>query len=62
MPGRELAGQVGILLEHLTEAHEGAHDLDVHLHGARAAQHARQHGHALLGEGVGQVLDVLASP
>src|SRR5664279_3772564 len=55
---RQLAGKVGVLLKHLTEAHERAHDFDVHLHRARAAQHARQHGHALLGEGVGQILAV----
>jgi hypothetical protein len=33
-------------------AHEGAHDLDVYRDGACAAQYRREHGHALLGEGI----------
>jgi hypothetical protein len=40
---------------------ERAHDLDVDLDRARAAQNRRQHGHAVLGEGVRQVLDVSAA-
>jgi hypothetical protein len=38
---------------HVSQPNEGAHDLDVHLNGALAAQHARQHRDALLGEDVG---------
>jgi hypothetical protein len=35
--------------------------IDVDLEGAGAAEHAGKHGNSLLGEGVGCVLDVLAS-
>src|SRR5947209_1009000 len=52
---REFAGKIGIGEKHLTQADECAHDRDVHVHGAFAAQNAREHRHALLGEGVRQI-------
>ena len=39
--------------QHLPQAHEGPHDLDVHRDSPRTAQHAGKHRHALLGEGIG---------
>jgi hypothetical protein len=35
--------------------HEGAHDLDVHLHGGGRSQYAGQHGHAVFGEHPGRL-------
>ena len=52
---RKLSRQFAIGFERLAQLHEGAHDRDVHLHGALAFEHARKHGDALLGEGVGQM-------
>jgi len=51
----ELAGKVGVRGEQAPEADEAAHDLDVDQDGARTAQYAGQHGHALFGKGVGEV-------
>jgi len=50
----EFAGQGVIRCLHPAQAAERAHDGDVDLHGALAAQHAGKHGHALFGEGVGK--------
>ena len=49
----ELMGQVGVGGEEAVQADEGAHDLDVDLHGPVAVQDAGKHGDALFGEGVG---------
>ena len=46
----QLAGEFGIGAQHLAEADEGAHDGDVHLHGAITAQDAGKHGDTLFGE------------
>ena len=46
---------VAVGIHEATELDEGAHDGDVHLDGAPGAQYAGEHGHALLGEGVGEV-------
>ena len=59
LKGVELLGELGVRSQHLTEANEGAHDLNV-LYGSRASQHTRQHGYALLGERVREV--AAASP
>src|SRR2546426_10318978 len=41
--------------EDLAQADKGPHDRDVDLNGPMAPQDTREHGHALLGEGVGKV-------
>src|ERR1035441_1163730 len=51
----QFAREVGVGQEHFAQADKGAHDGDVDLHGAGAAKQAGWHGHALLGEGVGEV-------
>jgi hypothetical protein len=43
-----------------TQAHKNAYDGNVDLNGARAAQHARQHGDALLSENLRKILEMLA--
>jgi hypothetical protein len=58
----ELRREVGVDLQHLAETNERAHDFDVHLNSAGAAEHARKHGYPLLRERIRPVLDVLASP
>ncbi|HEX9582189.1 MAG TPA: hypothetical protein VF970_13890 [Gemmatimonadales bacterium] len=61
LEGVQLLGQIGVGLEHLSEPHKRAHDLDVDADGARAAENAREHRHALLSEGVGRVFAVRAT-
>ena len=51
----DAVGELFVGSEELAQAHEGAHDLDVDRHGLLRPQHAGQHGHALLGEGVGRI-------
>jgi hypothetical protein len=51
----QLESQLGVGEEHFTQAHEGAHDGDVDLHGPPAAQDAGEHGDTLFREGVGAV-------
>src|ERR1700681_2250297 len=41
--------------EHLAQAHKGAHDGDVDLHGTRTPQDAGEHRDALLREGVWKI-------
>ena len=36
--------------EHFAQPNEGSHDRDIHLNGARAAEHAGKHRYALLSE------------
>jgi len=63
-PGLELSEAAGELLvraEQLAQLHEGTHDLNVHSNRALAVEYRGEHRHALLGEGVGQVLAVLAT-
>src|SRR2546425_4807571 len=55
----ELLRQVCVRLEHAAKPHERTHDFDVHAHRARTAKHARQHCHALLGEGIWTILAML---
>jgi hypothetical protein len=43
---------LGASYRRTSQAHEGTHDFDVHAYGRFAAKHAREYGHALLGEGV----------
>lgn len=57
----EATGERPVRGEEFAHAHEGPHDLDVDGDGALAAKHRGEHGHALLGEDVGQVLAVLAA-
>ena len=47
--------------ERFSQTHEHPHDGNVDLNGARTAQHARQHGDALLREDLRQILDVVSS-
>jgi hypothetical protein len=61
LQGGEFAGELGVGLQHLAEAHERAHDLDVHRHGLRAPEDGREHRHSLFSEGVGKVAPA-ASP
>jgi len=53
--GFQLAGQFGVRRHDLPKPHERPHDLDVHPDRRRAAEHAGEHRHALLGEGVGRI-------
>src|SRR5687767_2091389 len=48
----ELAGQIGMTGEELSQTHEGPHDGDIHFDGPLAAENAGEHRDALLGEGV----------
>ena len=50
----DLLGEQAVGIHQAAELDEGAHDGDVHLHGAGGAEDAGEHGHALLGEGVGE--------
>ena len=52
---REFAGEFDVISEELARLHEGAHDGDVDLHGALAAQDAGEHGHPLFRERIGEV-------
>jgi len=56
----DLLGEVAVGIHEAAELDEGAHDGDVHLDGPLGPQHAGKHGHALLGEGVGEVFPMLA--
>src|SRR5437016_5097914 len=49
---RTLARQSDIRLNRLAQMDEGSHDFDVHANRPRAAQDARKHRDALLGEGI----------
>ena len=51
----EFPREVLVARQHPSQTDERAHDGDVDLHGALAPQHAGEHCHALLGEGVGVV-------
>src|ERR1700733_7864587 len=55
----ELASQRGVRGEQCAQPRESPHDLYVDGDGTPAVQHRGEHGHALLGEGVGEVLAVL---
>jgi hypothetical protein len=48
----ELPREVGVGLQHLPQAHERAHDLDVYENSTPTAEHAREHGDTLLSENV----------
>lgn len=45
--------EVAVGIHQPPQLHKRPHDGNIHLHRAGRAQHAGQHGHALLGEGVG---------
>jgi hypothetical protein len=51
-------GELSVRDEQLAHPDKGPHDLDADDDGATASQHRLEHGHALLGERVGQVLAV----
>jgi len=57
----QLAGQLLVQRQRLTQPNKGAHDGDIHLSCLFAAKDAGQHGHALLGESARQVLEVPTS-
>ena len=46
----DFPSKVTVCVHQPPELHEGAHNGDVHFHRASAAEHAREHGDALLGE------------
>jgi len=50
LQGFDFASKVTVGIHQTTELHECAHNGDVHFHRASAAEHAREHGDALLGE------------
>ena len=54
--GKELVG-----IHQAAELDEGAHNGDVHIHGAGRAQDGGKHGDALLGECVGAVFKVFTA-
>ena len=59
--GFDFFGEQGVGVHEAAELDEGAHDGDVHFHGAWRAQDAGEHGDTLFGEGVGEVFAVLAA-
>ena len=58
---RESPSQLFVRAEQLAQLHEGTHDLDVDGDRAIAVEYRGEHCHALLGEGIGQVLAMLAA-
>ena len=58
---REAPGQLPVGAQELAQVHEGAHDVDAHLDGARRAQDVCRLDSAMLGEGVRKVFDVLTA-
>ena len=48
-------------LDQLAQPNEGPHDLDAHFRGGFAAEDVGRLNGAVLGEGAGQILDVLAA-
>jgi len=59
VPVRSVCGRVLCAAPASRQTHKGAHDSDVDLRRARAAQYAGEQWPRLLSEGVGQVLGVL---
>jgi len=57
--GFDLLGEQAVGIHQAAELDEGAHDGDVHLHGAGRAEDAGEHGDALLGEGVGEIFSII---
>ena len=51
----DLASEIAIRVHEPAQLHECAHDGDVHLHCAGAAQYTSEHGDALLGKGVWKI-------
>ena len=49
----DFAGQLFVSGQEFAEFDESAGDENVHLHGTPAFKHRGQHGHAVLGEGIG---------
>jgi hypothetical protein len=56
---RQSVCQFPMQRKRFAEANKDAHDCDVDLDGARAAEHAGEHGHALFGKSVGQIFEML---
>src|SRR5690242_20389853 len=46
----ELAGELDVSGQHCSQSNERADDLDADLHGSRALEDGREHGHAVLGK------------
>ena len=59
---RQPLGQVTVRCGQFAQSHEGAHYTDRHLDSARATQDGGGHDGAVLGEGAGQILSMLAAP
>jgi hypothetical protein len=59
-PGQAL-GQLLVDGQELAEADKGPHDLDVDLDGAGTAKEPREHGYALFGESIGEILPMSAA-
>ena len=47
--------------QNLTQLHESAHDLNAHRYSTLAIEHVCRHHRAVFGEGVGEILYVLAA-
>jgi len=60
-PSAKAQGQFPVGAEEFPQVHKCAHDVNAHLHCARAVQNGGRHDGAVLGEGVGQVFAVLAA-
>jgi hypothetical protein len=56
----QFVGEFLVQGERRSQTHEYPHDGNVDLNSARAAQHARRHGDALLREDLRQILEMLA--
>ena len=50
----DFAGQVFVGGQDFAQLYKGADDENVHLHSTRTIKHGREHGHAVLGKGIGK--------
>jgi len=57
----DLSAQFLMCSKQLPQTDEGAHDCDINLHDAAAAQDAREHGNTLLGENEWSIATAIAS-
>ena len=61
LKGFDFASEMAIRVHEPAQLHECAHDGDVYLHCAGAAQYTREHGDALLGKGVWKIAAAAAA-
>jgi hypothetical protein len=52
---RESPGELAVGAQQLAQLHEGAHDIDTHLHRTGAVEDGGGHDRAVLGKGIGKI-------